>query len=49
MVSIQDYAVLSALVYDDVRNDSNQITPPTGWSKFDSIDNAQGLGFSATA
>jgi hypothetical protein len=49
MVSIQDYAVLSALVYNDVRLPTALIIPPTGWSVVKSIDNAQGLGFAASA
>ena len=54
---IMDDAVLSAAVYDDVRNQYNKINPlPVGWSVPIGtngspllITNAQGLGFAATA
>ena len=33
MPSLQDYAVLSAAVYNDVRQNPNRVVLPTGWTR----------------
>lgn len=51
MPSSLDYAVLSSLVYNDVRQGDNDIELPIaeGWSQIDYSSNVGGLGFTAGA
>lgn len=51
MPSMLDYAVLSSLVYNDVRQGDNDVAFPEieGWSQIDYSSNVDGLGFTAGA
>lgn len=51
MPTVLDYAVLSAVVYTDVRQGDNIVPLPTaeGWSQIDYSSNVGGLGFTAGA
>ena len=47
MPTLLDYAVLSAVAYDDVRKGKNQVTVPTDWTHIGIVPSS--LGFAAVA
>ena len=47
MATLLDYAALSAIVYNDVRQDENVISPLPGWTEI--LSDTGSLGFTASA